>query len=74
VLAYATIGAIACEYPVSIGSMMFPEYEVVASWPEFTDLMQNGIGFYLHDPQDSGNADKIQKVVTSDIIYKYNEQ
>lgn len=54
--------------------MMFPEYEVVASWPEFTDLMQNGIGFYLHDPQDSENADKIQKVVTSDIIYKYNEQ
>lgn len=59
---------------VSIGSMMFPEYEVVASWPEFTELMQNGIGFYLHDPQNSGNADKIQKVVTSDNIYKYNEQ
>ena len=42
--------------------MMFPEYEVVASWPEFTDLMQNGIGFYLHDPQDSENADKTKKL------------
>ncbi|PIE55031.1 MAG: deacylase [Dethiosulfovibrio peptidovorans] len=28
----------------------FPEKELQASWPEFDDVMANGIGAYLHDP------------------------
>jgi len=49
--------------------MMFPEYEVVASWPELTDLMQNGIGFYLHDPQDENALSRLH-VISIDNQYK----
>ncbi|EFC90645.1 succinylglutamate desuccinylase/aspartoacylase [Dethiosulfovibrio peptidovorans DSM 11002] len=28
----------------------FPEKEIQLQWPEFDGLMENGIGYYLHDP------------------------
>ena len=50
---------------VSVGSMMFPEYEVIASWPGFIDIIQNGIGSYLHDPLDASNAERVQMVAVT---------
>lgn len=29
----------------------FPEKELLLSWPEYNDLMEKGIGAYLHDPE-----------------------
>lgn len=28
----------------------YPEKEIIVSWPEFNDLMENGVGHYYHDP------------------------
>lgn len=47
---------------VSIGSMMFPEYEVVASWPGFFEMIEQGVGRYLHDPEDARNVDRVHLV------------
>jgi predicted deacylase len=31
-------------------SDFYPEKEIIVSWPEFNDLMENGVGHYYHDP------------------------
>lgn len=34
-------------------SDFYPEKEMIVSWPDFSDLMENGIGHYYHDPSQA---------------------
>lgn len=34
----------------------FPEKEIQMTWPEYEDVMENGIGYYLHDPDKSHSS------------------
>ncbi len=49
---------------VSIGSLMYPQYEVIARWPELPDLLEHGIGSYLHDPEEGAAMGRVQLVTT----------
>ncbi len=47
---------------INWASVFNPEMEVVVSWPTYQDLEANGLGTYLHDPEDSQNKNRVQYV------------
>lgn len=47
---------------ISVGSMMDPDTEIIASWPLFGEITQNGLGAFLHDPGACTDPDLVQAV------------